>query len=327
MPTALSQLEQLAENQQITLRQNESLAKYTRFGIGGPADLLIDTPYESALVAVYQALRQDGIPVQVIGGGSNLVVADAGFRGAVVRFTGNRVEVHQNEVRAEAGAVLQDVVDLSIEAGLGGIHTMTGIPGWVGGAIFGNAGAYGRSIDQSVLSVRFFDGMTVRIFNAAQCRFRYRESTFKEHRGWVIFSTVLQLTPADSSALRERALEIRAIRDVKYPPTMKCAGSIFKNLIFAELPPGAQIRTPRELIQGGKVPAAWFLEQVGAKGMTRGGIHVATYHANLIYNANGGTAQQVWEIAQELKARVRSEFGIELEEEVQYVGFEGLDKP
>jgi UDP-N-acetylmuramate dehydrogenase len=103
---------------------------------------------------------------------------------------------------------------------------------------------------------------------------------------------------------------------------MKCAGSIFKNFLLAELPPAVAAAVPATVIREGKVPAAYFLEQVGAKGMTCGDIHVAGYHANLIYNAGNGTARELCELIGELKGRVRERFGIEVEEEVQYVGFD-----
>jgi UDP-N-acetylmuramate dehydrogenase len=101
---------------------------------------------------------------------------------------------------------------------------------------------------------------------------------------------------------------------------MKCAGSIFKNLLLKDLPPDVAAQVPTPVVREGKIPAAWFLEQIGAKGMQHGAIHVATYHANLIYNSGGGSATDLCCLIQELKSRVRARFGIELEEEVQYVG-------
>jgi UDP-N-acetylmuramate dehydrogenase len=311
----------LASIEGLRIERDAPLSKYTRFGLGGPASVLADAPFEDVFIAAWKLARSEGWPLEVIGGGSNLVVADRGFRGVVLRYTGSRMEIDGTEVRSEAGAVLQDLVDFTIARGLSGIHTMTGIPGWVGGAVYGNAGAYGRSIDQSVRSVRFFDGATVREFDNAECRFRYRESTFKDHRGQVVFSTVLDLLPAEAAELKRRADEILGIRNAKYPPAMKCAGSIFKNLILAELPPHVQAAVDPKVVREGKVPSAWFLEQVGAKGIRNGDIHVADYHANLIYNAGSGTARQVREIVDDLKARVRSRFGFCVEEEVQYVGF------
>lgn len=297
------------------------LSRYTRFGLGGPAAILADASDEASLAAVWREAAASGVRFVVIGGGSNLVVADEGFEGVVIRYVANRIQREGLTVRAEAGAELQALVDFTITEGLAGIHTMTGIPGWVGGAVYGNAGAYGRSIHESVARVRFFDKGAVREFRNEECGFRYRHSRFKENKDWIILSADLTLQEGDAEELQRTAEEILCIRNEKYPPTMQCAGSIFKNLILAELPPEVQKQVDPKVIREGKVPSAWFLEQVGAKGLRNGGIQVADYHANLIYNAGGGTARQVHEVIDDLKARVRSRFGFELEEEVQYVGF------
>jgi len=304
--------------------ENVPLSGYTRFGIGGPADVLIDASSEDDFQATIAGVRKSGQPFLVIGGGTNLVVSDDGFRGVVIRYTANRIGAEGNLVTADAGALLQDLVDFSIDRSLAGIHTMTGIPGWVGGAVYGNAGAYGRSIHQSVKSVRFFDGETVREFNNEECRFHYRDSIFKHRKEWIVFSTTLELTPGDEAELRTKADSIRTVRDEKYPPSMKCAGSIFKNLLFAELPESVQRQVPPGLVREGKVPSAYFLELVDAKGMKNGDIHVADYHANLIYNVGQGTARQVCEVINNLKARVRARFNFDVEEEVQYVGLTGM---
>ena len=118
---------------------------------------------------------------------------------------------------------------------------------------------------------------------------------------------------------KAEADRILQIRNEKFPPTMKCAGSIFKNLLLAELPAGVQMQVPDNVVREGKVAAAYFLEQVGAKGMFAGGIRVADYHANLIYNSGDGTAAQVRHLIQMLKDLVFEHFGIHLEEEVQFI--------
>jgi UDP-N-acetylmuramate dehydrogenase len=191
----------------------------------------------------------------------------------------------------------------------------------VGAAVYGNAGAYGHSIQERVREVRFVDGETVREFNNSECEFHYRESIFKSNKQWVILSATLEMEAGDATVLRETAGRILTTRNRKYPPTMKCAGSIFKNFLLSELPPEVVAELPGTVVIERKVPSAWFLEQVGAKGMKRGGIEVADYHANLIYNAGGGTARELVAIVNELKRRVRERWGIPLEEEVQYVGF------
>jgi len=124
---------------------------------------------------------------------------------------------------------------------------------------------------------------------------------------------------SDADALRSTAGGILKIRNEKYPPTMRCAGSIFKNLLWADLSEAVRSQVPAAVVREGKVPSAYFLEQAGAKGLVCGGVRVADYHANLIYNEGGGTAQQVRELIADLKRRVRERFGLDLEEEVQYV--------
>jgi len=196
---------------------------------------------------------------------------------------------------------------------------MTGIPGWAGGAIYGNAGAYGHSIHEFVESVRYMDAAGIHEIGNADCRFRYRESVFKQAKDRVILDATLRLAQGDASRLRTTADDILKIRNERYPPEMRCAGSIFKNLILAELPASVRAQVPERVVREGKVPSAYFLDLAGAKGITRGGIQVADYHANLIYNAGDGTAAQVREIVDLLKQRVAQQFGLQLEEEVQYV--------
>ena len=303
----------------LEIREQASLSEYTRFGIGGPADLLVDAATEASMIAALDILRDDVTALEVIGEGSNLVVSDAGFRGVILRYRASNIDFQGFNAHVEAGAVLQTLVDESIAHGLAGIHTMTGIPGSVGAAVYGNAGAYGRSISQSVARVRYYDGVAVHELSNAGCEFHYRESIFKKHKHWLILSVALDLEPGEG--LTAKADGIRNIRDEKYPPTMRCAGSIFKNLLLAELSPETQARVPAKVVREGKVPAAWFLDEAGMKGMRVGGIHVADYHANLIYNAGGGTAADLCAVIGECKRKVADKFGFLLEEEVQYIGF------
>ena len=320
MPTTEETRARLAEIPNLTVFTDAPLSRYTRFGIGGPADLYAETGNVEAFVAALAAARASGIPTMVIGGGTNLVVSDGGFRGIVLRYRGDRLMAAGGLVTAEAGAVLQDLVDFAIERGLQSLETLAGIPGSVGAAVYGNAGAYGHSLSERVVNVHFHDGRETRVFTNEACQFQYRESIFKRHKDWTIFSTELLLEPGDAARLRETAADILKVRNEKFPITMKCAGSIFKNLLLRDLPPTVAAEVPVNAVREGKVPAAWFLEQVGAKGCRRGDIHVASYHANLIYNAGAGTASDLRALIADLNARVRARFGMDLEEEVQYVG-------
>jgi UDP-N-acetylmuramate dehydrogenase len=318
-------LRRLAEIPLLQVTPNEPLWKHTRFGLGGAAEVFACTEDEAAFVEAVRRARASGAPWVVIGMGTNLLVADEGFPGIVLRYDGARIQVEGSRVTAQAGAALQAVVDAAIDAGLQGYEPMTGIPGNLGAAIYGNAGAYGASVSDRVVRVRYFDGLEIRETDHSGCGFRYRESEFKRRRlqgePWLILSAEFEFPPGNAAEMRRKAEEILAVRSRKYPPEMKCAGSIFKNLLLERLPEAARAAVPPGVVKGGKVPAAWFLEQAGAKGMARGGIRVSEDHANTLYNAGGGTAAEFRALAEELKRRVRERFGVELEEEVQYIGF------
>jgi UDP-N-acetylmuramate dehydrogenase len=320
MATVDEAARRLVEIRHLTVSRDALLSQHTRFGIGGPADILVDAPDAGSFIAGLQIARESGLKYVVIGGGTNLIVSDDGFDGIVLKLTAHQIQIDGTRVRADAGVVLQDLVDATVAHGLAGLETMTGIPGFTGAAVYGNAGAYGHSISERVTSVEFFDGDGVRRIDNAACQFHYRESVFKQRKDWIIFSADLSMTPADSATLKAAADKILAIRNAKYPPTMKCAGSIFKNFLLADLPQNVAAEVPQKSVIEGKVPSAWFLEQVGAKGMREGGILVADYHANLIYNEGNGTARELRAVIRELKKRVRERFGIEVQEEVQYIG-------
>ena len=236
MPATEETHARLAAIPNLTVLSGVPLSRYTRFGIGGPADLYAETGEVEAFVAALGVAQASGLARVVIGGGTNLIVSDAGFRGIVLRYRGERIRASGPCVFVEAGAVLQDLVDFTVERGLRGLETLAGIPGSAGAAVYGNAGAYGHSISECVTQVRFYDGSEVREFDNAACRFEYRGSVFKGRKEWIIFSAELLLEPGDEAELRRTAADIVKIRAEKFPVTMKCAGSIFKNLMLKDLP-------------------------------------------------------------------------------------------
>ncbi len=257
----------------------------------------------------------------MIGGGTNLIVADAGFNGIVLRFVGSAIEQTGLALVADAGAVLQSVVDKSVALGLSGMQTMTGIPGYLGGAVYGNAGAYGQSIHERVVNVVATNGISIKTFSNADSHFQYRDSWFKSHKEWVILQSTLLFSEGrsgrdgkgvarDSGDPRQ---EISAHHEMRW--------QYFQESILCPTAAHVQAQVPQKQVREGKVPSAWFLEKAGVMGMRRGDIQVATYHANLIYNDGAGTASDLVAVVRECKKRVADRFGFELEEEVQYVGF------
>src|SRR6185503_16279288 len=196
-------LARLAAIPNLTVLPGAPLSRYTRFAIGGPADVYAETESVEAFIAALGVARASGQDYVVIGGGTNLIVADEGFRGIVLRFTADRIMSAGDRVQADGGAVLQDLVDFTVDRGLKGLETLAGIPGSVGAAIYGNAGAYGHSISERVRTVRFYDGRDVRVFDNDACEFHYRESVFKRNKEWIIFSAELAMEKADAAGLRK----------------------------------------------------------------------------------------------------------------------------
>src|SRR5215467_9655717 len=236
MANAAETLAQLAEIPNLTVSEGAPLSGYTRFAIGGPADIYAETADVESFVRALAVARRSYLDTMVIGGGTNLIVSDDGYRGIMLRFIARSISAAGECVTADAGAELQDLVDFTTARGLKGLETLAGIPGSVGAAVYGNAGAYGHSISERVRMVRFYDGAEVRALGNQDCEFHYRESVFKRHKTWIIFSTELLLEPASAGELRQAADDIVKVRNEKFPVTMKCAGSIFKNLVVAELP-------------------------------------------------------------------------------------------
>src|SRR5262249_55889305 len=151
-------LARLAGIPNLTVSTDTPLALYTRFGIGGPADLYAETETVEAFITALAVARETGVSTVVIGGGTHLIVSRTGFRGLVLRYRGDRLLAANGRVVAQAGAVLQDLVDFAIANGLKGLETLAGIPGSVGAAVYGNAGAYGHSLAERVVRVQFYDG-------------------------------------------------------------------------------------------------------------------------------------------------------------------------
>lgn len=304
------------------IRENESLSPYTTLKIGGPALGLIEVYRTEDLNEVTKIAQENNIKFLVIALGSDLLVSDEGYDGLVIVNKTRGIDLISDvEVEAFSGAVLQDLVDFANNNSLGGFENMAGIPGSVGGAIYGNAGAYGQSISDNILSVKYFDGKSVQEFSKDECRFTYRESIFKDNKNWVILSSKFALKKGSSEDLVAKSKETIELRSKKYPPGIKCPGSFFKNIVASDLKDDVLVNIPEDKIVYGKIPAGYLLEEVGAKGDKLGGIEIASYHGNLFMNNGEGTASDFFELARKYKQKVKEKFNIELESEVQLIGF------
>ena len=289
------------------LRRDVSLAPFTTLKIGGPADWYYAAQSIDELALALTTARASDLPITLLGDGSNVLISDLGVRGLVIHNRACLVERRGDNLFSEAGALLSALVDRSRAEALTGLEFAAGIYGSVGGAVFGNAGAYGKSIADvlSTVEVLTKDGQRLQI-PPDQMGFSYRQSGCGAN-GWVVLACEVELATGDQVAIGTEINRIIALRATKLPSELPSAGSYFKN-----------IEDPRA--EFGKVPAGKLLEAVGAKELRVGDAGVYLKHANVIVNLGHATAADVLALAEQMKAKVRAAYGIELQPEVRFVG-------
>ena len=332
------------------------LRDYTSLRVGGPAKKFVEVGTESEIIAAIEAAGDS--PILIIGGGTNILVADSGFEGTVIRITSHSMK---SEVDACSGATLtigagenwDDFVSLTLERGFAGLETLSGIPGSVGAAPIQNIGAYGHEVSESITRVRTYDrqAKALKTFTNSECEFSYRNSHFKAHPGrYVILDVQFNLRMGEvttaityaelakklgvevgekASVLetRKAVLELRSAKGMLLNPSDRdswSAGSFFTNPIVtkeiaAQLPEGApQWPTADGMI---KMSAAWLIEHSGVhKGDSHGGARVSTKHVLALTNAGNATATDIAELAKSAQKSVFEKFGITLEAEVNLIG-------
>jgi UDP-N-acetylmuramate dehydrogenase len=291
---------------------------HTTFRIGGPADFFYRARSPVQLLAALRAGHELELPVILVGGGSNLLVADDGLRGLVVQNACDAVEFDGCEARVGCGAGFHEFIGQCRDRSLAGLEFAAGIPGSIGGAIYGNAGCYGKDIGSRVIECTHatLDGAAVETRPAAWYEFGYRDSRLKRDPR-VLISCRLRLDPGDRAAIQREIEEKLEVRRVKHPqwriePT---AGSYFKNL-----PPGWQMPGAKLSPGTQRVAAGQLLDECGCRGLRVGDAMVFPKHANIIVNAGRATARDVLALAELMKTRVRERFGVTLEEEVMFLG-------
>jgi len=285
------------------VKKNILLAPYTSFKIGGPAAYFFIAKSEAQLKNIIAEANNDQIPYFILGKGSNILIADEGYKGLVIKLEFNKITASNNQVTASADIGLGSVLNFCKDNNLSGLEFFTGIPASVGGAIWANAGSLQENIGQLVESVKIID-KNGKLLELAQkdCLFSYRDSIFKHHRDYIILETVLNLQPADQEKIAEKMKKMienkLKIQDLNHPSI----GSIFKN------PAGNK--------------KAWeLITEVGLAGYKMGDAQVSEKHANFIINTGQATASDVIMLISLIKQKVRDELKVQLMEEIEYIGF------
>ena len=292
------------------VRRNEPMARYTAMRVGGPVDLLIVCDRTDDVIRAAALAQEHQAPWVVLGGGCNVLVADTGLRGLVIINRASQVTFQEREgvgptVRAESGALLAPLARQTADRGLAGLEWAAGLPGSVGGAVVGNAGAFEGDVASILLSAAVLDadgGVAER--PAAWFEFDYRASRIKRWapgaRRAVVLAAEFALRPADPQALALRVNEILEWRQTRHP-SGATMGSTFKN------PPGSH--------------AGYLIEQAGLRGRMVGGAQISERHGNFFMNTGTATAADVLALIEVARDEVRRQFGVELELEIELVGW------
>lgn len=302
------------------------LKDYSTFKIGGPAKHFVEVEKIEDLKKAIQWAKENKEKFMILGGGSNLLFSDQGFNGLVIKLQNKKLELKkETEIVCQAGVALNQLVNFSVEKGLTGLEWAAGIPGTVGGAVRGNAGAFGFEMKDIIKEVIYFnlEKLEKEKCNNNECKFDYRESVFKEFDHKVIWEVVFELKKGDKKKIQEEASKIIQQRGEKHPCLMSngSAGSIFKNPVV-----GQNIIDNFEKEKGVKckgetkqVPAGWLIDMCDLKDMRVGGVKVSEKQANFIVNDQNGTANDVVILISLIKQKVRNTFGVQLEEEIEIV--------
>lgn len=309
----------------ISIKENVSMAPLTSFRIGGSAKFYVEVATVEELREALAFAKEKKIKTYILGSGTNLLVSDNGFDGLIIRMKMNAVTISGETLVAEAGAALIKAINAAAQGGLSGIEKMAGIPGTVGGAVRGNAGAFGTEIKLCVKNVQAFDVEKNELvdFELDDCDFAYRSSVFKKNKNLIVISVALDLKKGDVEEIKKLTNETIMMRASKGLHGVRSAGSYFMNPVTENEKLLSEFEKEKGVpARNNTLPAGWVIEQAGLLGKQIGGAAVSNLHANYIVNETGDArASDVIMLVSFIKQQVRDKFGIQLHEEVNYLGF------
>jgi len=307
------------------IKQNISLAPLTTFKIGGSAKFYLEATIPDEIVEAIAWAKNNGEKWVILGGGSNVLIADKGYSGLVIKNNCALIEWQADEAKAECGAILAKLVMEAAERGLFGLEWAAGIPGTVGGAIRGNSGAHGSSFQHCIKNVSVLDPETntVKNYTPDECKFAYRHSIFKEKK-LLALSAIIKLQIGKTDEIRQTMAGFLSGR-AEAQPKEPNAGSVFKNFNFKELkelnPELAMEAEKDSVVRGSRISSGWIISRLGLKGKRVGGAMISYEHGNFIVNTGGATAEDVLVLMSLVKQKVRVESKLQLENEIEYLDF------
>lgn len=312
------------------IQENVPLSKYTTFKIGGPAKFFCIVKTDEELKSALDFAAKKNLNHFVLGGGSNLLVCDKGFDGIVIKNSIAGAKCEGNEIEAGAGIFLASLITEAVKNNLKGLEWAAGIPGSVGGAVSNNSGAYRACISDSLVSLKVLEKDAIsatwkeKEMKKIDCGYEYRGSIFKKSKKYVILKAKFQLEKGSAEESKKIILEHITDRAKKQPLIYPNAGCIFKNPVMKEKPLGKiyeEYPELRAIAKGNCVPVWWFIKMLKLSGKKIGGVEISEKHGNFIINSANGKAEDVVIMISLIKQKVRDNFGFQLHEEIEYVGF------
>lgn len=311
----------------VQYKNHEPLAKHVNFRIGGPAKYFVEARSNQDLVDAVQIATEHALPYFILGGGSNTLVADDGYNGLVIKAANRQLRIEGERAIAEAGVISATVARATADKGLRGFEWAISLPGTIGGAVRGNAGCFGGETRDNLESVKLLrDGQVIEL-SATDMQFGYRNSVLKQpgHEGEVVLEATFKLTPGDRAEAMALIDKNLSGRKASQPLGSSSAGCMFKNFEYqsdAEIAKLiAQVDLPESMRTQHRLGAGWIIDQLGLKGFKMGEAQVSPQHGNFLLNVGHANAKDIVALISYIKSKARDEFGLQLHEEVQYLGF------
>lgn len=309
------------------LRHAVSLKSHNTFRVGGVAKFFIEADDKEAVQKAIYVAESDGAPYMILGGGTNVLISDKGFDGLIIKAKHNQFKTYgDNTVFVEAGMPVGALLNKLASLGLSGLEWAAGLPGTLGGAIFGNAGVLGGEMADAIMSVEVFDSRThdIKEYRKDMCDFGYRCSLFKNEKYLVILGATLKLINGSQPEIMSKMAESVKSRAHHQPLAFRSAGCVFKNIDLTASQAAKQLIENSEEFQGFKnakfLSAGMLIDKAGLKGFKTGGAMVSEKHGNFILNADAARAEDIFWLIEIVKDKVFEKFGVSLEKEIQYIG-------
>jgi len=283
-------------------QENVSLAGQTSFKIGGPAKYFFTVESKEDLIEAINKIKKLKLPFFILAGGNNVLALDKGYNGAIVKILNSKFLIRDSNIYAGAGVVLAKLTALAADQSLTGLEWAAGIPGTIGGAVYGNAQAFEGKMSDLVKSVEVFDVKTskTKTLKKRGCKFSEKESVFKKKKNLIILSVILKLKRGKKNKIEKKIREHIFVRKRNQPLQFPSAGSVFVN-------------------QPGQPPSSYLIDKAGLKGKKVGAAQVSEKHAGFIINKGGAKAKDILKLIKIIKKEVKKKFKISLKEEIQII--------